>query len=95
MDLVHELIQRTQTQRKFREHAFAMKDIQDHYATNFSAGNYGNRQQFRFLILSFLVRYIIIILMVWLFSFRSSTDELIDCGEHGVCLEAVGRLMWN
>ena len=52
MDLVHELIQRTQTQRKFREHAFAMKDIQDHYATNFSAGNFGNRQQFRFFILS-------------------------------------------
>ena len=33
--------------------------------------------------------------MVSLFSFRSSTDELIDCGEHGVCLEAVGRLRWN
>ena len=94
MDLVHELIQRTQTQRKFREHVFAMKDIQDHYATNFNAGNFGNRQQNRFLN-TVLLRYMIKILIVWLFSFRSSTDELIDCGEHGVCLEAVGRLRWN
>ena len=44
---------------------------------------------------SFYKRYIVTILMVSLFSFRSSTDELIDCGEHGVCLEAVGRLIWN
>ena len=95
MDLVHELIQRTQTQRKFREHVFAMKDIQDHCATNFSAGNFGNRQQNRFFCFIKIVRYMITILIVWLFPFRSSTDELIDCGEHGVCLEAVGRLIWN
>ena len=95
MDLVHELTQRTQTQRKFQEHVFAMRDIQDHYATNFNAGNFGNRQQNTFSNTVILVRYIITILIAWRLSFRSSTDELIDCGEHGVCLEAVGRLMWK